>query len=49
MLMSTFRTEVKYTQILTEGMLYLKYMTVLNKHKMNGKEQNPQQRVWTKV
>ena len=43
--MSIFRTEVKYIQKLTQDILDLKYVTVLEKRKMNGKERNSQQRV----
>ena len=44
-----FGTEVKYIQKLTQEMLDWKYVTVLNKKKMNGKEHNAQQRVLAKV
>ena len=33
----TFGMEVKYIQKLTQEILDLKYVTVLDKHKMNGK------------
>ena len=35
--------------ILNQGMIDLKYVTLLSKHKMNGKEHNYQRRVWSKV
>ena len=38
----------KYTQKLTQEMLDWKYVTVLNKQKMNGNEKNSQQIVWEK-
>ena len=41
--------EAKYTQTLMQEMVYLKCVTVLIKHKVNGKEQNSQQRGWAKV
>ena len=41
--------EAKYIQTLTQDMIDLKYMTILNKHKINGKAQSLQQRVCGKV
>ena len=45
----TLGIEVKYIQKLTQEMLYLKYVTVLDKQKMNGKEKNYHQSGWEKV
>ena len=41
--------EVKYIQRLTQEMIDLKYATILDKRKMNGKEHNSQHIVWEKV
>ena len=43
-----FGMEVKYIQILTQEIPDLKYVTLLDKRKMNGKYHNFHQRVWEK-
>ena len=42
MLSRTFGMETAYIQKLTQDMLDLKYVTVLDKHKVNGKEKKYQ-------
>ena len=48
-ILGIFGAEVKYIQNLMQDMLDWKYVTVLNKQKMNGKEQNYQRRLCSKV